>query len=314
MTTHRHVNKRALDLKPLDNLTATVAPAVTDDASKGYAFGSRWVNTLTRNHYVCVSAAVGAAVWQLQADGGPGGQERFVDGAPVFWVSVSSVKAGMVGLTSFVRDSTGASTISFSGELTASLATSGAGGLDTGAEAASTWYAVHVIGSSTGSPAPALMFSTSMLAPTLPAGYDLFRRVAWARNNASSDLLKFTQLGVLRNRFTFYEEESVALRFLNAQNATVFTSVDASSLAPPFVRFVGVRMDYTPQTAGNAAFLRATGSTVTDTFIQLVGVTANKQVAAFSDVILDAARFLDYKVQNSLDALSLYLGRYSEQL
>lgn len=46
-----------------NNYAAIVAPAVTDDSSKGYSVGSDWVNTITKIAYVCVSAAVGAALW-----------------------------------------------------------------------------------------------------------------------------------------------------------------------------------------------------------------------------------------------------------
>ena len=46
------------------NLTATTDPTTSNDSSQGYAVGSRWVNTTTREEYVCGSASVGAAVWK----------------------------------------------------------------------------------------------------------------------------------------------------------------------------------------------------------------------------------------------------------
>jgi len=45
------------------NLTAIVAPVPSDDSSQGYSRGSRWIDTVGNTEYVCIDAAVGAAVW-----------------------------------------------------------------------------------------------------------------------------------------------------------------------------------------------------------------------------------------------------------
>src|SRR6218665_2308002 len=47
------------------NLAATTAPTVTDDTSKGYAIGSRWINITTMKEYVCVKSDSGTAVWEI---------------------------------------------------------------------------------------------------------------------------------------------------------------------------------------------------------------------------------------------------------
>lgn len=54
--------------EPLDNLAATAAPGVTDDAGNGYSIGSLWVDVTGDHAYLCVDATVGAAVW-AQLDG-----------------------------------------------------------------------------------------------------------------------------------------------------------------------------------------------------------------------------------------------------
>ena len=41
----------------------TTSPAVTDDSGAGYEIGSRWINTVTSDEYVCISAGSGAAMW-----------------------------------------------------------------------------------------------------------------------------------------------------------------------------------------------------------------------------------------------------------
>lgn len=48
----------------IGQIQSTVPPTATDDSSKGFAVGSRWVDSAGRNTYVCYSAAVGAAVWR----------------------------------------------------------------------------------------------------------------------------------------------------------------------------------------------------------------------------------------------------------
>jgi hypothetical protein len=49
---------------PKSNYTATTDPLVTSDSAAGYAKGSRWHNTLTRQIFICMDAAVGAAIWK----------------------------------------------------------------------------------------------------------------------------------------------------------------------------------------------------------------------------------------------------------
>jgi hypothetical protein len=50
-----------------NNTTATVAPAVSNDATQGYAAGSLWLNTTTDRVYNCASNGTGAAVWSEAA-------------------------------------------------------------------------------------------------------------------------------------------------------------------------------------------------------------------------------------------------------
>jgi hypothetical protein len=45
--------------------TSTIAPTVNDDANDGYFPGFLWIDTVLDQGYICLDAAVGAAVWQL---------------------------------------------------------------------------------------------------------------------------------------------------------------------------------------------------------------------------------------------------------
>lgn len=71
----------------------------------------------------------------------------------------------------------------------------GAGGLDTGSLAASTWYSVWRIGKTDGT--RAFLFSLSATAPTMPIGYTLKARIGWFRTDGTGNKypLSFIQHG-----------------------------------------------------------------------------------------------------------------------
>lgn len=105
----------------------------------------------------------------------------------------------------------------------ANISTSGAGGLDTGSVASSTWYAVHIISNADGSSSAAL-FSLSATAPTLPGGYTLFRRVGYARTNGSALIVQFKSIGDW-----IYWADAVAFVFATPTGDTAFTTCIAPS-------------------------------------------------------------------------------------
>lgn len=78
--------------------------------------------------------------------------------------------------------------------LTVNIATSGANGLDTGAEAASTPYYTYVI-YNPATVTVAGLLSASATSPTLPSGYTYYRRVGAVLNNSSSNLYRTRQVG-----------------------------------------------------------------------------------------------------------------------
>jgi hypothetical protein len=99
-----------------NNVSATVAPAVTDDSASGYGVGSEWVDVTHDTVYFCVDASVGAAIWtqlgaQTAASAALGALTPAADKVPYF---TSTTAAALATLTSFVRtilDDTDASTV-----------------------------------------------------------------------------------------------------------------------------------------------------------------------------------------------------------
>lgn len=166
-----------------------------------------------------------AAVSELQSLGA--GE---IDGWQVQSASLSTVNiAAGTG-----RDSTNSTIMTSTGVLVADITASGANGLDTGSEASSTWYALFVI-DGPGVPIASL-FSVSATAPTLPAGYTVFRRVGWVFNNASSNLNDVRYEGRGKRREVFINTSFANRQVLSAGAATTWTDVDCSDECPPTCR------------------------------------------------------------------------------
>lgn len=96
------------------------------------------------------------------------------------------------------RDSTNCFNICLEDTVLLNLANSGVAGLDTGSPAPGEWYAVYVIADSTKVlPTSALLSLDGTTPTTLPSGYDIFRRVGWARShnyNTSESEVHFVPL------------------------------------------------------------------------------------------------------------------------
>lgn len=93
-----------------------------------------------------------------------------------------------------LEDTTGRAYRARAVSLALNMATSGANGLDTGAETANTWYSLWAIYNPTTNTL-ACLASISATAPTMPAGYTYKARFGWLRNDASANLWRTIQKG-----------------------------------------------------------------------------------------------------------------------
>lgn len=84
---------------------------------------------------------------------------------------------------------------SFSGSITFNPSSVGEGGLDAGAEAASTWYYLYLVPKATDDTLLVLRGSTSDPG-TGPSGYSYWKYVGAVYNDSSSDLRKFHHTGI----------------------------------------------------------------------------------------------------------------------
>lgn len=189
---------------------------------------------------------INGAVKNFIMSGDVGVSSGFINGYAPRYKNASTITlpAGMK-----LRDSTDTMDIVIASDTDIDLSASGAGGLDTGSEANSTWYYPYAVLNST-SGAVSAVFSTVNErvtgAITLPGSYNLKAQIPIAaRNNGSGNIIPFSILNWPYRPFVFYTNGGTYFEGLtsavvvgpnNIKNAGTdlsWTSVDASSLIPP---------------------------------------------------------------------------------
>ena len=217
------------------------------------------------------------------------------------------------------RNSTDTNNIISAGSVSADLTVSGANGLDTGVEAIDTWYAAFVIVDTTGANLPVGLFSTSATAPTLPSGYDIVRRIGWARNNAASDIRKFFTFGGDRRRRYVNDVVSSEIKALAGGVATSFTAVSLAAFMPPTSLEVEIRADF--ENAGgtdtDTAVFRPTGSAISEVNASASigpGILLTNPMRHMIDLITDSSESIDYAVTAAADSLDLYVLGYTDEV
>lgn len=198
----------------------------------------------------------------------------------------------------------------------------GANGLDAGSLAASTFYAVHLIGDSTGYRPTACLVSLSAINPILPSGYDMFRRIGWARTDGSSSFVSMRIIGNSANRFYYYD---IPLTILTGGNATTFATgsinLSSSFFVPPFSQLgafssqVNINIAFTPASATNVAEFDVANSS-TAAIIRFGTGVAGPQVGNTTVPVATSpsGTFFNYRVSNAGDSLTLTIAGFSDPL
>lgn len=145
--------------------------------------------------------------------------------------------------------------------MNANLTMSGAGGLDTGSEAADTWYSVWAIREYGQNNADVLL-STSTETPTMPSPYNMKRLLGWVRNDGSSNIMRFEMVANGTLRDVYWDLAESSLRALTGGTATAYTTVTLDNLVAP-TRAIGVYLYVTTNvTSGvNIRWSGANGAT-----------------------------------------------------
>lgn len=194
---------------------------------------------------------------------------------------------------------------------TINFGSTGLNALDTGAIAASTWYAIYMIADVQNRNATGFVASTSATAPTMPFGYSNYRRIGWAKTDGSSHILAFYQTGAGSVRSYQWD---VSISVLAAGTSATFAAISLAAAMPLQVSPVILNASFTPNTAADTAQMRPTGSTeATLTPIVLSSVVASKAQYFSSLMIIpqlsSSNPSLDYIVATS-GSLSVWVSGY----
>ncbi len=215
-----------------------------------------------------------------------------------------------------VRDSTNTNDIVLSAAVTLNAATAAVvNGIDVGALANSTLYAVYAIGDSTGYNASGSLLSTSFTSPALPAGYDMARRIGAVRTSGAAAILDFNQDGNGVDRTVWYA--AAILSPINGGVSTAFAQVDCTttSLVPSTAGAIIFDVHFTAATAGDNVALRAQSSTSTAGQVIFSGdfVGANIRPMTCPATILAGIIGVDYKI-SAAGSVVINVAGYVDQL
>jgi hypothetical protein len=207
-------------------------------------------------------------------------------------------------------DSLGNNNLVLSSSVIINSAAVGANGIDTGTFAASSTYAIYVIGSSlllSNAPTAGLI-SLSATAPTLPPNYDIFILVGWAFSDASVHFINFYQTGN-RGVRTFYYDAGIEVITAGTQTGS-FLAVSLADVVPAIDNTpVYLSASFTPATAGDYVTFRPTGSSATQANILSGVVAAKAQVASICCLskLASSVPKIDYQNSAASGATTAYV-------
>lgn len=194
--------------------------------------------------------------------------------------------------------------------ITINAAAVGVNGIDTGALGTSKFYYVFVIGDSSGFNHPAALISLSPTAPIMPYGYDSWRMVDIKVTDGSSHFLLSYTNGKYGNREFIYDAPlTTGSSALTTSYVALPLTACVAPIGTPSVKFVAT---FTPNSAGNIAYVQPTGSTGNET--KLSGVVA--AVAQIADLectafVVTGAASVSLKATAATDTLVLLVKSFT---
>lgn len=228
----------------------------------------------------------------------------YIQGLQMAWTSgtVITVTAGRA------RNSTNENDIISDATVTVNAANTGAGGLDQGALANSTFYAVYVIGDSNRYKETSIVLSTDTDSPLLPFGYDMSRRIGYVLTSGAAAILEFRQVGESADRWMWYD---VGIQELAAGASAVYAAVNIATSVPASATMVTFDTILTPTGAADLVNLQPTGATGAVGYAVLSGPVAGVVMRAPLTVPCNSTPSIDYKVTGTV---TLNTQAYLDQL
>ena len=122
------------------------------------------------------------------------------------------------------------------------------------------WYAVHIIADTTDTNPTAGLLSQSADDPTLPTGYNKFRRVGWVRFDEVFNIKAFCVQCSGKCRIYCYDRNRFFETVLVSGTAAAWTSISLGVVMPPTSRYVRMITEVATGDPGDFFGLRPGGS------------------------------------------------------
>jgi hypothetical protein len=219
--------------------------------------------------------------------------ERYLNGFHFTFITASTISV----TEGQCRDSTNVNDMNLGVETVVDFGVVGVNGLDEGVIAIKTVYTVHAIGDSTKYEPTALLLSTSLTAPLLPAGYDMFRAIGHLTTDpAAATLLRFEQTGNgLTRRMWFEAAQNVA-----SGGPIIYTVISLLGVIPTAsgVKQVNLLPNVTPTLAGEGVAYRPAGGATTqvDSSFRLSGSVAGVSHQSLLELPTSASGSIEYSM------------------
>lgn len=199
-----------------------------------------------------------------------------------------------------LKDSTGLGFVATAVSVTAAITASGLNGLDTGSEAANTWYYLWLIynGTTVGS-----LLSISSTAPTLPSGYTFKALIGRVRNDGSSNFVTFYQ----QDRTIWFAKINV----FSGNGSLTYVTVNPATVLSPLAK---AAIGYAGLNNNNGGWIAIAGNSSdvgkTDLVLSSSGGFADDSLfsSGHFEVPLITAQTFSHKEDNATRAYSIYLS------
>jgi len=235
------------------------------------------------------------------------------------YLSVNGLQIAVASTTTMTvqagraRNSSNENDIILAAAVTLNAATTGINALDTGSLAASSLYALYVVGDSTFNNDPGVVLSTSASAPLLPVGYDMYRLIGYVRTDGSSHFLAGYWSGSANNRLFIYDVPVATA--VTAGNSATYAAVTLTTFVPAVENTpVLIETNWTANAAADTLALQplnAVGDTV-KYIAPVAGATAHTLVREFVQAQLaSGAPKINYKVSAGTVAINVAGYQYT---
>lgn len=237
--------------------------------------------------------------------------EKYINGLGLVYASDTT----FVVSDGQARDSTNTNDISLASTVTVNAEVNGINGLDIGAFTFEVIYAIYVVGDSTNFSETGVVMSLDLDAPTIPAGYDMFRKIGHLTTGKDGGLplfLSFEQTGLGREREMWWDDY---IEVLAGGVAILFEDIDLSGQVPlGLIKKVQLFVVFKPANAADGVNFKVGGGPSTNGNVRLTGSATTVDVGANLYTQASATSITEYRLDVVLSTLDAFIVSYIDSL